>query len=92
MVMTPPKAIKLWGRGQLTLPKEIRDALKLDQDSQLNVFLIGRCLVLTPKPLMRAAVAKDVEKSMKAQGLSLKDLLTDLKKERQRYNQEHYDR
>ncbi len=84
MISTVPKNVKLWGRGQLTIPKECRKALKLDNETQLNVFVVGRCLVLTPKSLMRSSLSKNVEKSMKDQKLSLNDLLKDLKNERQR--------
>ncbi len=90
MVSTIPKAVKLWGRGQLTIPKEARQALKLNQDDQLSVFVVGRCLVLTPKRLLGPALAKEVARSMTAKGLSLEDLLRDLKEERRRYNQERY--
>lgn len=86
MVTTIPKAVKLWGRGQLTIPKEVRQALKLDEENQLSVFVIGRCLVLTPKRLLRASVAKDVERAMKADAITLDDLLKTLKEERRRYN------
>ena len=92
MISTVPKSVKLWGRGQLTIPKEVRQALKLDEEHQLSVFVVGRCLVLTPKRLLGPALAKDVEKAMKAKGLSLEDLLRDLKAERQRYNREQYGR
>ena len=88
MITTLPKAVKLWGRGQLTIPKELRQVLKLDEDSQLTVFVVGSCLVLTPKRLLRTALAKDVERTMKAKGMSLDDLLETLKEERQRYNRE----
>lgn len=87
MVTTLPKSVKVWGRGQFTIPKEIRETLKLDDESQLNVFLVGQCLLLTPKHLMRASLSKQVEKSMEAQGLTLKNLLQDLKNERRRYIQ-----
>ena len=90
MITTVPKPVKLWGRGQLTIPKGIRQALKLDPDDQLSVFVVGRCLVLTPKRLLGPALAKDVARSMKANGLSLEDLLQDLKRERRRYNQERH--
>jgi AbrB family looped-hinge helix DNA binding protein len=90
MIATVPKAVKLWGRGQLTIPKEVRDALQLDDETQLNVFVVGRCLVLTPKRLMRASLARDAEKSMKAQGLTLDEVLGVLKEERRRYNKEIY--
>ena len=90
MITTVPKLVKLWGRGQLTIPKEVRLAMKLDQEDQLSVFVVGRCLVLTPKRLLGPALAKEIARSMKAKGLSLEDVLRDLKVERQQYNQEHY--
>lgn len=90
MITTLPKAVKLWGRGQLTIPKDLRQALKLDDDPMLSIFMVGRCLVLTPKRLVRASLAKDIERTMKAKGLSLDDLLSDLKAERQRYNRQAY--
>ena len=85
MVTTVPRAIKVWGRGQLTIPKALRQALKLDEESQVSVFVVGQCLIITPKRLFRASLATEVQKSMKAQGLSLEDLLATLKQERQRY-------
>ncbi len=87
---TQPTPVKLWGRGQVTIPKTVRKVLKLDGESHLNVFVIGRCLILTPKRLMRASLAKDMEKSMKAHGLGLDDLLEELTVQRQRYNREQY--
>lgn len=90
MITTVPKAVKLWGRGQLTIPKEVRQAMRLDQEDHLSVFVVGRCLVLTPKRLLGPAFAKEMTRSMKAKGLTLEALLRDLKVERQRYNQETY--
>ncbi len=92
MITTIPQPVKLWGRGQLTIPKVVRTALKLDDEQQLSVFVVGRCLVLTPKRLLRASLARDVEKTMKQRGLSLDDILDALKTERKRYNQHTYGR
>jgi AbrB family looped-hinge helix DNA binding protein len=90
MITTVPKSVKLWGRGQLTIPKEVREALKLNEDDQLSVFVVGRCMVLTPKRMLGPALAKDMQKAMKAKGLTLDDLLKDLREERRRYNREVY--
>jgi len=90
MIATVPKAVKLWGRGQLTIPKEVRTALHLEDEAQLTVFVVGRCLVMTPKRLLRASLARDAGKSLKAKGLSLDDVLGALKEERSRYNRDAY--
>jgi bifunctional DNA-binding transcriptional regulator/antitoxin component of YhaV-PrlF toxin-antitoxin module len=90
MITTIPKSVKIWGRGQLTIPKELRLALKLDEESQLSVFVVGNCLVLTPKRLLRSSLAKKAERALKKEEMSLKDLLSDLKGERERYNRETY--
>ena len=92
MTTTLPRSIKLWGRGQLTIPKDMREALKIDDVDQLSAFTVGPCLMLTPKRLTRAALAKNVEKSIKTQGIGLDDLLDELKAERKRYIQENYAR
>ena len=90
MITTVPKPIKLWGRGQLTIPKELREALKLEEEGQLTLFLVGRCMVLTPKRLLRASLAKEVERAMKANKMGLQELLETLRQERQRYHREPY--
>jgi bifunctional DNA-binding transcriptional regulator/antitoxin component of YhaV-PrlF toxin-antitoxin module len=90
MITTIPKAVKLWGRGQLTIPKELRRALKLDEETVLNVFVVGRSLVLTPKRLVGPSLAKEFQRSMKEQGVTLEDLLRELKAQRRRYHREPY--
>jgi branched-chain amino acid transport system substrate-binding protein len=48
----------------------LRQALKLDETTVLNVFAVGRCLILTPKRLLRASLAEDLQRDMKAKGLT----------------------
>ena len=90
MVTFAPKSIKLWGSGQLTIPKEIREALHLDKETKINVFAVGRCLVMTPKPLLRRSLAKKAQKEMREKKISLNDLLADLKNERRQYMKKNY--
>ena len=90
MLMTLPQPVKIWGRGQLTIPKELRTALHLEDENQLSVFAVGRCLILTPKRLTRASLARDVERTMKAKGLGLNALLAALQAERARYNRDRH--
>lgn len=90
MEATTPEPVKIWGRGQLTIPKKIRRALHLDEHSVLSAFVVGSCLILTSKRLLRTSLAKEAERSLKKEGLSLNDLLKSLKDERKRYGQEKY--
>ena len=82
--------VKIWGRGQLTIPASLRKELRLDEDTTLSVVKAGEALVLTPKKLIGDAVAKKAAREMKKAGLTLDDLLRDLEKQRRRYNRERY--
>ena len=92
MVTFAPKSVKLWGSGQLTVPKEMREALNLNKETKLNVFAVGKCLVMTPKPLLRRSLAGEVRKEMRDKKLSLNDLLENLKEERRQYRKEIHGR
>ena len=87
---TTSRLVRIRSRGQLTLPQDLREALNLDEESGLNVFRVGKVLLMTPKPLQRASLASEVERKMKREGLTLEDLLKDLKGQRKRYLAETY--
>ena len=80
--------VKVWGRGQLTIPASIRKELRLEEDVSLTVVKVGEVLLLTPWPLIGDEDAKKVARAMKKTGLKLDDLLADLKEQRERYNRE----
>ena len=87
---TTSRLVRIRSRGQLTIPQDLREALNLDEEMGLNVFRVGKVLLMTPKRLQRAALALDVEREMKREGLTLEDLLKDLKDQRKRYLAETY--
>ena len=87
---TTSRLVRIRSRGQLTLPQNLREALNLDEESGLNVFRVGKVLLMTPKRLQRASLASEVEREMKREGLTLEDLLKDLKGQRKRYLAETY--
>jgi bifunctional DNA-binding transcriptional regulator/antitoxin component of YhaV-PrlF toxin-antitoxin module len=82
--------VKVWGRGQLTIPASLRKELKLDTDTTLTVVKVGDVLLLTPRKLVGDAIAKKAARTMKKAGLKLENLLADLRKQRDRYNRERY--
>lgn len=82
--------VKVWGRGQLTIPASLRKELHLDEETTLNVVKVGEALILTPKKIVGDALAKKAQREMKKAGLTLEDLLKDLERQRERYNRERY--
>lgn len=82
--------VKVWGRGQLTIPASIRKELNLESEATMTVVKVGDVVLLTPKKLVGDTVAKKAARAMKKAGLKLDDLLAELRKERERYNREAY--
>ena len=89
-IATAPKLVRVRSRGQLTIPQDMREALSLDESTGLNIFRVGKVLILSPKRLQRASLAKEVEREMKRQRLTLKDLISDLRIQREKYLAETY--
>ena len=53
--MTIAKSVKLSSKGQLVIPKEMRDALGIrGGDNVLLVLEVGRMVITTPKEFARA--------------------------------------
>jgi len=85
---TLPKLIRMRSRGQITIPQELREALKIDETTGLNVLRVGKVLIMTPRRLERAFLAREMEKELKKEGISLEDLIADLRTQRERYASE----
>ena len=82
------RSAKVRIRGQITIPQDIREEMNLDEQTMVNIFHVGKVLLMTPKRLQRASLSMKVEGEMKREGISLKDLLADLKYQRKRYLEE----
>ena len=89
-IATAPRLVRVRSRGQLTIPQDMREALSLDENTGLSIFRVGKVLVMSPKRLQRASLAKEVEREMKRQKLTLKDLISDLRVQREKYLAEAY--
>ncbi|MEK6657674.1 MAG: AbrB/MazE/SpoVT family DNA-binding domain-containing protein [Nitrospirota bacterium] len=82
--------VKLRERGQLTIPYEYRKELGIGKEDVLNVLKIGDVLVLVPRQLSGDVLSKKIEVSMKKKGLTLDNLLKNLREQRKRYSRETY--
>ncbi len=69
-------------KGQVTIPAGIRQSLHLSKDSVLSIAKVGDGILLTPQPSVFEAVSGKFGKAAKAKGITLDNLLKDLKKTR----------
>lgn len=67
-------------KGQVTIPANIRESLHLSKDSILSVSKVGDAILLTPKLSVVKSISTKFEKAAKEKGVTLEDLLKDLKK------------
>lgn len=67
-------------KGQVTIPADIRESLHLSKDSVLSVSKVGNAILLTPKPSVFESVSEKFSKAAREKGITLEDLLKDLKK------------
>ena len=83
--------VKVWGRGQLTIPISLRREISLGEEAVMSIVNVGESIILTPKKLIGDVVAKKGQREMKKIGLNLENILADLEKQRKRYNKERYE-
>lgn len=80
--------VKVRERGQVTIPYEYRKDLGLGNEDVLNVLKIGDMLILVPRKLSGDVLSRKIETSMKKKGLTLDNLLSNLREQRKRYSKE----
>jgi len=71
-------------RGQLTIPKKIRDISHLEEGQVVSIIPVGDSVIITPKRLELDEARRQIRRIIKASGLSEKELLTGLKEEREK--------
>jgi len=77
-------------RGQLTIPKRIRQTSAFEEGQVVSIIPVGDSLIITPKRLDLEEARRQIRKIAKASGISLEDLLSGLKEEREALLRESY--
>ena len=77
-------------RGQLTIPKKIREMSHLEEGQVVTIIPVGDSLIITPKRLELDEARREIKKILKASQLSPEDLLAGLKEEREALYKEKY--
>lgn len=74
--------IRLRQRGQITVPREVRDRLSIKEGDTLTLVQVGSTLLLTPKRPVVPLLADRIVELMEEKGVTLADLLIGLEEER----------
>jgi AbrB family looped-hinge helix DNA binding protein len=77
-------------RGTLTLPIEVREKYGIQPGDTFRLTDLDGTLVLTPMMPMVPELAREIERMRQEAGLSIEELLTSLREQRERYYQERY--
>lgn len=73
----------------MTLPNSLRRELGWKSENLVSAVKVGDSVLLVPKPVEGDALARKAARTMKNQGVSLQDLLRELKRVRKDYAQRH---
>jgi AbrB family looped-hinge helix DNA binding protein len=85
---TATAAIK--ARGQLTIPKKIREMSHMEEGSLVSIVPVGDSLVITPKRIELDEARRQLRKLLKASGATIGELVEGLKEERAELFKETY--
>jgi len=83
--------IQIRQRGTLTLPAELRQKYGIRPGDTFRLLDLDGIFVLTPMVPMVPELAREIERARLEAGLSVEELLSTLREERERYHREHYD-
>lgn len=76
-------AVELAQRGQLTIPKSLRDQYGLGEGSQLTILDIGGVFLVSPRRVSVDASADVLRDGLAASGATLEGMLADLRQRRE---------
>jgi len=85
-----PYIAEIKSRGQLTIPKKIREMSHLEEGQVVSIIPVGDSIIITTKRLELDEARRELRKILKASGLSAEDLIAGIKEERERLYQETY--
>lgn len=76
------RAVRLRERGQVTIPRSVREALELADGDMLSLVQIGEVIMLSSRQPLVPVLADKIAGLMEEEGISLAELLSGLRDER----------
>lgn len=77
-------------RGQLTIPKKVREMTGLEEGEIVNIIPVGDSIVVTPRRLEIEEARRQIKKILKATKVPPEDVLKSLLEERKSLYNELY--
>ncbi len=90
MQATKPYTAEIKARGQLTIPKKIRQMKYLEEGQTVSLLPLGDVLIISPRRLDLDEARRRVTKILKETGVSAEDMLAGLVREREALYKERY--
>ena len=87
---TKPVRVQIRQRGQLTIPRKLRESLAIEDGDTLSILPVGDTLVLAARPLLVPGLTDRLADMLEASGQSLYDVLAELPRIREEIYRERY--
>lgn len=85
-----PYSIQVRQRGQVTIPRRLRESLAIQDGDTLTILPVGDTLVLVPRQLRTPELIDRMADLLEQSGMTLNDLLVDLPRIREAVYREQY--
>ena len=85
-----PYSAEVKSRGQLTIPKKIRETGYMEEGQGVTIIPLGDSILVTPKTLKLEDARRELKRILRSSGLSLNDLVAGLDEARTRIYGETY--
>lgn len=87
-----PIVTEIKTEGQMTIPKQIRDATHLEEGQVVTLMVIGDSILVIPKKLQLDKVRRQIARILKETKLLPKEVLKGLKESREFVYKETYEK
>jgi AbrB family looped-hinge helix DNA binding protein len=85
-----PVTAEIKSRGQLTIPKKIRDMIHLEEGQTVSIIPTGDSVIISPKRLELDDARREIRRIARQAGFSVEELVAGLKEEREILFQDVY--
>ncbi len=79
------KKVRVWGKGQLTIPAGMREKLGITEDTILDIHQVGNSLIITREKSLVSELAGEFNAALSEEKLNLNDLLSELRENSHEY-------